>query len=316
MLELTRDYVAYLLAGYGEPDVSAAMLKTSDDNLFLVQEAANRGALEGKEWLKVACAAAIEIVEGNRRELRRPQLVTKDLPRELLAADDAAHAARTATFRRGARVKKLEIFSGMTTAIAPELPGYKYFKSRAQYERPFPGGTSYVALHRGRYIVYMGFGVIHDEIERTERSLFGPRSTVAMSDRRPKTLTVVSMNIGPRTHYWPHAIDAHWPILGEEGIRLASIEAAAFTREVVIPFINRNQTSARIRDTLLSTQGRVVSLRPAQTVFAIDHLERRRDWLEVDLTLLMKRLQEFSPQEREKLQTEYRITTECWDRRE
>jgi hypothetical protein len=135
-----------------------------------------------------------------------------------------------------------------------------------------------------------------------------------MSGRRPKTLTVVSLNIGPRAHYWPHAIDAHWLILGEEGIRLASIEAVAFTREVVVPFIDRNQTPARIRDTLLSTAGRIASLRPAQTVFAIDHLERRRDWLEADLTLLTERFQYFSPENREKLQTEYRTTAECWDR--
>jgi hypothetical protein len=314
VLELTRGYVAYLLAGYGEPEVSTAILKISDENFRLVQEAANRGALEGKEWLKVACRAAVEIVEGKRRELRRRQLVGEDLPQELLASEDAAHAARVATFWGGARVKKPEIFSGMATAIAPELSGYKYFKARAQYEKPFPGGASYVALYRGRSIVYIGFGVTHDEIERTERWLFGPRIAVAISGRRPKTLTVVSMNIGPRAHYWPHAIDADWLILGEEGIRLASIEAVTFTREVVVPFIDRNQTPAHIRDTLLSTPGRIASLRPAQTVFAIDHLERRRDWLEADLALLMERFQDFSPENREKLQAEYRTTAECWDR--
>jgi len=70
MLSLSRGYVAYLLAGYGEPEVSAAILKSSDADFQRVLEAANQGALEGKEWLKAACRAAIEIVEGRPRELR------------------------------------------------------------------------------------------------------------------------------------------------------------------------------------------------------------------------------------------------------
>lgn len=37
MVELTRSYVAYPLAGYGEPDVSAAILKMSDERFRLVQ---------------------------------------------------------------------------------------------------------------------------------------------------------------------------------------------------------------------------------------------------------------------------------------
>ena len=44
MLGLTRGYVAYLLAGYGEPEVSAAILKTSDENFRQVQAAGNRGS--------------------------------------------------------------------------------------------------------------------------------------------------------------------------------------------------------------------------------------------------------------------------------
>lgn len=199
MLELSRGYVAYLLAGYGEPEVSAAILNVSDESFQQVREAANRAALEGKEWLKVACGAAIEIVEGKFRELRRRQLVTKDLSRELLAADDAAHAARVGIFWGGARVKKPEIFNRISMAIAPELSGYKHFRSRAQFEKKFPGGASYVALYRGRSIVYLSFGVTHDEIERTERLIFGPRSAVESPRPYPKTLAVTSINIGPRS---------------------------------------------------------------------------------------------------------------------
>ena len=67
------------------------------------------------------------------------------------------------------------------------------------------------------------------------------------SGRHPKTLTVMSLNIGPRSHYWPHVIDAHWLILGEEGIRLASIDAVAFTREVGAQSSEPANTGQRIR---------------------------------------------------------------------
>jgi hypothetical protein len=313
MLELSRGYVAYLLAGYGEPEVSAAILKTSDENFRRVQEAANRGALDGKEWLKVACDTAIEVVEGESRELRRRQLVRNDMPQELLAADNKAFAARVGTFWGGTRVKKQEIFAGLTAAVAPELPEYKYLKSRAQFEKSFPWGMSYVSLHRGRGIAYLSFGVTHDKIEQAETSLFGQRSALAKRGEHPKTLLASSLNINPRSHYWPHVIDASWLILGEDGIRLASIGAATFARDVVVPFIDRNQTPGRIRDTLLSVQGRIASMRPARTVFAIDYQERRRDWLEADLALFEERFQEFSRENREKLQSEYRTTVEHWD---
>jgi hypothetical protein len=143
----------------------------------------------------------------------------------------------------------------------------------------FAAGTAYVTLCRGSSIVYMGFGVTHDEIERTEHLCFGSRGAGTTQSRQAETLVVISLNIGPRTHYWPHVIDANWLILGEAGIELASREAAVFTREVVAPFINRNQTPARLRDTLLSIPGRIASLRPERTVFAIDHLERRSERL-------------------------------------
>jgi hypothetical protein len=96
---------------------------------------------------------------------------------------------------------------------------------------------------------------------------------------------------------------------------LASVEAVAFTREVVIPFIGRNQTPARIRDALLSIPGKIASLRPAQTVFAIDYLELRRDWLDADLALFKERFQDFSVENREKLQTEYQTAVDRWDSR-
>lgn len=98
MLELSRGYVAYLLAGYGEPEVSAAILKSSDAEFRGVQEAGNQAATQGKEWLKVACRTAVEIMEGRSRELRRRQLSTSDVPQELMAADNKAYAKRAERF--------------------------------------------------------------------------------------------------------------------------------------------------------------------------------------------------------------------------
>jgi len=315
VLELSRGYVAYLLAGYGEPEVSAAIVKSSDADFRRVQEAANQGASDGKEWLKVACRAAIKIVEGRPRELRRRQLVQTDMPQELMAEDNKAFAKRAERFLGGVPVKKREIFAAVSAAIAPDLLGYTYYKSQAQFQKPFPGGTSYLSLHRGRGIVYFGFGVTHNDIERVEGLLFGPRSALPKPRPYPQTLVVISGNISPRSHYWPNAIEGSWPIHGEEAIRWASIEAVAIVREVVVPFIEGNQSPPRIRDTLLSTRGKIASMRPARTVFAIDHLERRRDWLEADLAFFEERFQDYSQENREKLRSEYRTTVESWDKR-
>jgi hypothetical protein len=313
MLELSREYVAYLLAGYGEPNASAAILKTSDETFQRVREAANRGAEDGKEWLKVACRAAIEVVEGESRDLRRRQLVESDMPRELLAEDHQAIAARIGALSGGAPVKKKEVVEGLTFALAQELPGYKHVKSRAQFVKTFPGGSSYVSLHRGRGEVYLSFGVTHDAVEGAERRLFGPRSPLAQRVPYPKTLVVSSLNISPRNHYWPNVIDGSWLILGEDGIRLAAAEAVTLVRDVVLPFFAHNQIPARIRETLLSTRGNLASVRPAQTVFAIDYLERRRDWLEADLAVFEERFRDFSQENREKLQGEYGAAAGRWD---
>jgi hypothetical protein len=315
VLELSRGYVAYLLAGFGEPEASAAILKSSDAEFRRVQEAANQGAVDGKEWLKVACRTAVEIVEGRSRELRRRQLVPGDMPQELMAEDNRAYAKRAERFLGGAPVKKREIFAGIAAALVPELPEYKYVKSQAQFQKAFPGGTSYISLHRGRGIVYFGFGVTHEKIEKTEELLFGPRSALPKPRPYPQTLVVISINLSPRSHYWPHAIEGSWLIHGEEGIPLASIAAASIVRDVIVPFIEGNQTPTPIRDTLLSTRGRISSMRPERTVFAIDHLERRRDWLEADLAFFEERFQDYSQGNRDKLKDEYRTTVESWERR-
>jgi hypothetical protein len=100
---------------------------------------------------------------------------------------------------------------------------------------------------------------------------------------------------------------------GATGIELASREAAAFTREVVVPFINRNQTPAGIRHTLLSVRGRFASPQAERAVFAVDLLEKRRDWLEADFALFRERYQEPAPQKIAELTRDYRRTIECWD---
>jgi hypothetical protein len=55
-------------------------------------------------------------------------------------------------------------------------------------------------------------------------------------------------------------------------------------------------------------------MRASQTVFAIDHLLRRRDWLDDDLAIFTDRYQGYSQENRDKLQTEYRTAVECWHR--
>jgi hypothetical protein len=313
MLELSRGYVAYLLSGFGEPEVAAAIIKSSESQFQKVQAAANQGAQEGKEWLKIACRAAVEIIEGKPRELKYRQLIG-NMPQEFVAEDLMTSAARTRAFSGGTPVKKREIFAGMAVAIAAELPDYRYSKVNAQFTKPFSDGTFYVTLHRGKGIVYLSFGVTHDEIQSMELSVFGPRTTAKKAILFPQTLLVLSVNISPRAHYWPHPHDASWLILGDEGIQLASSEAVQFVRDLVVPFLDHNRTPACIRETLLSTRGRIASMRAAQTVFSTDCLEHRRDCLDADLAVFMERYQDYPQEARDILQSEYQAAVASLER--
>jgi hypothetical protein len=313
MLDLSRGYVAYLLMGYGEPEASAAIMRSSDEEFRLVQIAANQAAAEYKLWLKVACESAVAVVEGRRRELRRDHLVTAEMPDHLLGDDRKRAFERSQLLMRGTPVKKPQIMTELSEAIASVLVGYRFFKSRYQFVKPFTGATAFVGLHRGKGAVYFSFGVTHDAIENVERWLFGPRQSGTQGRLYPLTLAVISANISPRNHFWPHSNKGSWLVLYSDGLHMAAAESASFVREVVLPFINYNQSPDAIRNTLSTARGHVASLRPARTLFAIDHLKRRRDWLKADLAMLQERYRHYRPENKDTLQREYETTVQRWD---
>src|SRR6185503_15739828 len=76
--------------------------------------------------------------------------------------------------------------------------------------------------------------------------------------------------------------------------RLASPEIVAFIGDVAEPYVMRHRDPAAIRDTLLNNPGHATfPVDQAKTIFAVDRLLNRRDWLDEDYEHLRVRHEAF-----------------------
>lgn len=184
-----------------------------------------------------------------------------------------------AEYEGGSPVGRPTILAAFASAIAPVLPEYQYFKSRTQFEFSFPTGTSYLKLERSKGIVSMLFGVTHGDVEGARRELFGERNP--RIPKSPQTVSKWSLSMFPIAAGWASPHRAQWPIFYEDGLTKACAEAADLVSEVVKPYLVANEEPARIRETFLAN-GRSDGVPTLETLFAIDYLLHRGDWLEED----------------------------------
>ncbi len=313
MLIISRKDLAANLAAYGEASASA---KVADLTPFDYERICKIGfdhSLEGEKLLRAACIAAIEVIEGKPRDLRRNRRVNHDVPPEL-REPDPRHLAIDQwidAYSEGEFVKKEEIFEALSVVVAPELPGYRYYRSYSHFRGKNPAGTSYVGFERGHAIVSLRFGVTLADVEHIKRKLFD--TPIYGSGHVARTISKYSVNIGPNSKHWQHPVPAQWPIIGSDGLIRACSEVASFVRQIVVPYLQRHQDPANIRDTLLSAPGRADQFAPAETVFATDYLFRRRDWLDADFLLLQHRFNAHPADVREKVQKCYSVAANRWD---
>lgn len=290
MLTVPRHLLAENLAAYGETEASARIASMSDIDYRRVCEIGFEHAVKGTHLLKSACLAAIEVIEGKARELKRKSRRWGDVQR-LPQPADPIHEEVLSRFRRyagGNAVKKADVLSHLIRVVGANLKGFTYFKSHAEFRSRFPDGVSFVGLHRGHSTVSLTFGVRHERLEKTLADLFPDVESKTFHWKA--TIWKSSYNMGPSSPHWTYPTETTWPILGSEGLALATPEIIAFLKEAAEPYALRHQEPLAIRNTLMFLPGHADVPSPdVITIFAVDYLARRRDLLDQDFEQLSER---------------------------
>lgn len=283
-LVISKEDLARNLLAYGEAAAAERVRHLSAEQLQRVYQIAFKHALARMHFLQAGCLAAIEVIEGAPRALKRKRRVWADAP-EIACEPNPRFAEIQRRFQRyagGRRVRKQEILNDLGESLAPCLPGFRYYRTRAQFRQLFADGVSIVGLEYGHGVLSLRFGVTHDRVEEVRGRLFA----LAWKGSRPfpVTMSKLTTNMGPSSPHWLYPTECRWPISGSDGLALASREIAEFVEAVVLPYVISHREPAAVRQTLLNFPGRADSWmhRIETTVFAVDYLLSRRDWLDQD----------------------------------
>jgi hypothetical protein len=282
MLIISKDDLVKNLLAYGEKAASERVPTMSAENYQRVCELGFRHALTGMLLLKAGCLAAIEVLEGKPRELKRKRRVWADAESAATELDPilAKVMQRFDEYSGGQQLRKKEICDDLGQRLRPAVPGFEYYRSRRHFRRPFRNGIQLITLEYSHGSLSIRFGVQHGGIEQAKARLF-PSGWVG--NPFSPTISKWSFNMGPE-HYrsWRHSSETTWPISGSEGLERAIPEIMRFLSCVALPYVLAHQEPDKIRDTLLSSPGRYDQGVIFNAVFSIDWLLRRRDWLDED----------------------------------
>ena len=314
MLVPTRRDLAANLAAYGETEASARIESISAADFKRVCELGYRHALDGAHFSKASSLAAIEVIEGRARNLRRAKRSWTDVPASPLAPDPAMAEieAWVAKYAGGEPVRKAEIMDAISTAMSKAFPQFRYFKTAQQFRQKFAGGMAFIGVDYARSTVALRFGLRIDSVERIKAQAFGVHSPA--DDPHPRTISKYSYNMGPKSPFWPYPTETTWPVSGSDGLQLAAAEIVEFADEAVLPYLSRHEDPMAIRDTFLNNPGYADNaFSNDEAVFAIDMLSRRRDWLDSDLKLFESRYASYAQSIRDELPKNYARAIAHWD---
>jgi len=310
MLVISRKDLTANLAAYGEGEASAGVAGLSEADMVRIYEIGYRHALSGENLDRASCLAAVEVLEGAPRPLRRQRRVWADVPGALLEPDPGLLDTYRwfELYAAGEPVDKRTIFEAFSSAVAPALPGFRYYKTYGHFRGVFEHGTSYIGFERGAGVVSLRFGVTHAEVESVRQRV----SSYPLA----RTISKYTPNMGPTSPHWPYPTRPEWPVSGSQGLARACPEMVAFVQTVALPYVIDHRHPELIRDTLVNHPGEadpLVGRSGAQTVFAIDSLLRRRGWLESDYVHFKARYAGHVASSREALERDYRSAVEHWD---
>lgn len=228
MLIVNRDDLARNLAAYGELELSERTRLMSDEQFKRVCEIGFRHALTGMHLLKCSCLAAVEVLEGKPRELKRKRRRWTGLSRSISSTLPMFEAVqrRFEKYSGGQPLRKAQILEQLSQIVSRSMPSFKYFKSSSEFRCTFRSGYSFIGFSYGHGSLALQFGVRHHDIAEIEARMF----PTDYSTRRLATISMLSVNMGPRSPHWPYPTETTWPISGTQGLRLASSEIVAFIR--------------------------------------------------------------------------------------
>ena len=314
MLVISRRDLAINLASYGEPEASARIMEMPNAAYERVCQIGFKHALTGMHLMKAGCLAAIEVMEGAPRQLKRARRDWGNVPQGLLEPDPIAVAVHQ-QFKRyagGERVLKKEVVAAVGQTLAPVLKDFRYYKSSGQFRGAFDGGISYITLEYSKMVLALRFGVRHEKIESLKSHLFGLDTSTPANF--PSTISKYSYNMGLRSLHWPYPTETTWPISGSEGLTLACGEIKAFVLDTVVPYVLMHREPLAVRSTLLHEPGRADTWFPIDaTIFAIDFLCQKRDWVTQDYEVLRERYAKFAQPIRDEFESRQETIQRKWD---
>ena len=120
--------------------------------------------------------------------------------------------------------------------------------------------------------------------------------------------------MGPGSPLWPYQTEATWPISGTEGLVLACGEIKTFVLETVAPYVMTHREPPAIRSTFIHDPGRADTWFPIEaTVFAVDFLCRKREWVTHDYDVMRQRFVKFPEERKRELEARYATTAARWN---
>ena len=175
--------------------------------------------------------------------------------------------------------------------------GFRYFRSFEHFRRDDPHGHSYVHIdsvthNRLDYHLTFNIGVRIDTLESTIKQILGQPTELTHYDRSIWNYTA---NIGPNSHGWRYPIPGTWTFREAREIDSQLSEVSTFIRELALPFLDRNRTSAAVRETLLEFPRHTQNLKPFQQILGADVLADDARQLEADYSLLSERHAKWHP---------------------
>lgn len=169
--------------------------------------------------------------------------------------------------------------------------GFRYYRSFQHFRRTDPNGFSYISInsithnHVDYHLDFLA-GVRNDPLESTIKQVLQSSPKLTHFDR---SLLIWTAHIGPNSPNWDHPVAGTWLFRTETDVERYVEEVIRFVESLILPFLNRNTTSASIRQTLLELQLHAQNQRPYQQILAADILAPNTTQFEADYSLLSER---------------------------
>jgi len=289
VLRFPRNELAANLAAYGEHAVAAQIAALSESQYEHIGKLGFARALTGEHFALAACRAAVEVIEGTARDLRRPRREWSDVPSEYLQPDAIRQRidARFDAYSGGEPMTTPKVIAALADYLTPRLPGFRYYKTRREFRSPFEGGHAYIVLERAHGVIALRFGVVLQALERVRASLFSSSTLRRVPSRA--SISAYSYNMGPQSPHWRCPDESTWPTLWSDGVEKASPEILGFIQRYALPFLAEHRSPEAIRRTQLEAPGKALGSGDWKTVFAVDRLAGNRAWLDADYALFKER---------------------------